>query len=59
MKLGWRIYNVLETGPRSANVLRGLAKSQAEFERAIGWMFLRGMVTAIGKTAGRKLARPK
>jgi hypothetical protein len=38
-------------------VLRGLAASQAEFERAVGWLFLKGLVVFKGKTSGRKLAR--
>lgn len=57
MKLGHRILNVLDTGARKPNVLRGLAKSQAEFERAIGWLFLGGFVVWKGKTSGRVLAR--
>lgn len=57
MKLGHRILKVLDTGPRKPNVLRGIAKTQADFERAIGWLFLRGMVVFKGKTSGRVLAR--
>lgn len=57
MKLGKRILRVLDYGPRKPNVLRGLAKSQADFERAIGWLFLKGYVVFRGKTNGRLLAR--
>ena len=44
-------------GPRKANVLRGLAETQADFERAIGWLFLGGFIVAKGKTSGRLIAR--
>lgn len=57
MRLGYRILSVLDSGPRKTNVLRGLAKTQAEFERAIGWLFLKGFVVFKGKTTGRMLAR--
>lgn len=57
MRLGNQILRVLDTGPRKPNVLRGLATSQAEFERAIGWLFLKGFVVFVGKTSGRLLAR--
>lgn len=57
MNLGRRILRVLDSGPRKANVLRGLATSQAQFERAIGWLFLGGFVVWQGKTNGRLLAR--
>jgi hypothetical protein len=56
-KLGHRILNVLDTGPRKLNVLRGLAKTEPEFERAIGWLFIKGLVVFTGKTSGRLLAR--
>lgn len=52
-----RIYkNLKEFGPRKANVLRGLAKSEADFERAVGQLFLVGVVTWQGRGKGRKLA---
>lgn len=57
MKLAGQLYRVLETGPRKPNVLRGLAKSQAEFEQAIGWLFLAGVVKWVGQKRGRLLAR--
>ncbi len=57
MKLARRILNVLDTGPRKLNVLRGLAESQADFERAIGWLFIKGLVVFQGRTSGRLLAR--
>jgi len=57
MKLGRRILAVLDLGPRKLNVRRGLAKSQGEFERAIGWLFLKGLVVFKGRTSGRLLAR--
>lgn len=56
-----RILNVLDTGPRKTNVLLGVAKARgftvADFERAIGWLFLKGLVVFKGKTSGRLLAR--
>ena len=57
MKAAYRILRTLDTGARKPNVLRGLATTQAEFERAIGWLFLRGFVVFKGKTSGRLLAR--
>lgn len=57
MRLGHRILAVLDDGPRKTNVLRSLAKTQAEFEQAVGWLFLKGLVVFKGKTNGRKLAR--
>lgn len=57
MKEARRILNVLDTGPRKPNVLRGLAPSQEVFERAIGFLFLKGLIVAKGKTSGRKIAR--
>jgi hypothetical protein len=57
MRLGKRILGVLDTGPRKLNVLRGLAETQAEFERAIGWLFIKGFVMFRGRTSGRLLAR--
>lgn len=51
-----RILRVLDTGPRKPNVLRGLAESQAEFEQAVGQLFLTGHVLWRGKTSGRVLA---
>lgn len=57
MKLARQILRVLDTGPRKTNVLRGLAKSQFEFERAVGWLFLHGFVVFKGRTNGRLLAR--
>lgn len=52
-----RIWRAIEIGGRKANVLRGLAKDQADFERAIGQLFLRGMVRWNGKTSARVLER--
>lgn len=52
-----RIFHVLETGPQKPSVLRGLAKSEEEFERVIGKLFLLGVVRWIGKKRGRLLAR--
>ena len=61
MTLATRILDVLDTGPRKPSVLRGVAKArgftQADFERAIGWLFLKGMIVAQGKTSGRLIAR--
>ena len=60
MRLAHRLLSVLDTGPRKPSVLRGVAKArgftQADFERAIGWLFLKGMVVFKGKTSGRLLA---
>ena len=50
-----RILNVLDTGPRKANVLSGLAETRAEFEQAIGQLFLGGYVVWNGRTNGRLL----
>lgn len=58
MKLASQIERVLNIGgPRRLNVLRGLAKSDAEFERAIGILFLRGVVRFISRKRWRMLAR--
>jgi hypothetical protein len=57
VKTAGRIFRVLETGPRKTTVLRGLASSQEDFERAIGWLFLKGTVRWVGKKTGRMLAR--
>lgn len=61
MRLAHRLLGVLDTGPRKLNVLLGVAKArgytQAYFERAIGWLFLKGMVVFKGRTSGRLLAR--
>lgn len=52
-----RIWRAIEVGGRKPGVLRGLAKSQDEFEQAIGQLFLRGMVRWNGKTRARVLER--
>lgn len=61
MRLAYRIIGVLDTGPRAPRILAALAKSKgfkvADFERAIGWLFLKGLVVFQGKTSGRLLAR--
>ena len=61
MRLALRILNVLDTGPRKTNVLLGVAKARGftvgDFERAIGWLFLKGLVVFKGRTSGRLLAR--
>jgi len=59
VKLASQILRVLESGPRKANVLRGLAASQAQFERAIGVLFLLGVVRWEGRKRRRLLARAK
>lgn len=62
-----KIARVLETGSRSANVLRGLIvrprsngvrgdADLATFEHAIGQLFLCGMIKSEGRTKGRKIA---
>lgn len=51
-----RIFRVLrETGARKANVLLGMIGSEAEFERAVGQLFLLGAVQWYGKGRGRVL----
>lgn len=55
MKEARRILRVLATGPRKPNVLRGLAATQGAFERAIGWLFLRGFIVSRGKTKGKTI----
>lgn len=52
-----RIWRGIETGGKKPNVLRGLCSTQAEFEQAIGQLFLRGMVRWNGKTTARVLER--
>lgn len=52
-----RILRMLDTGPRKLTVCRGLARDQAEFERGIGQLFLKGFVVFTGKTNGRLLSR--
>lgn len=60
-KTARRIYKALETGGRKPNVLRGLAPygraGNADYERAIGQLFLRGIVRWNGKTTARVLER--
>lgn len=55
--LAQRIWRVLETGGRKQNVLRGLAKTQVEFEQAVGQLFLAGTVQWNGRKSGRVLQR--
>lgn len=52
-----RIWRAIELCGKKPNVLRGLASTQAEFERAVGQLFLRGMVRWNGKTTARILER--
>jgi len=61
--LARRLLRVLQgQGPRKANVLRGLRKSNGDqvartaFERSIGQLFLGGYIRAIGKTYGKRIA---
>lgn len=57
MKLATRILKVLKDGgPRTPWMFRGLAKSDAEFEQAIGRLFLDGTVVWQGQKRGRVLA---
>ena len=56
-KLAARMLNVLDVGPRPVTWFRSWAKSDAEFERVIGQLFLRGVVTFEGRRRGRKLVR--
>jgi hypothetical protein len=51
-----RILRVLrETGARKPSVFRGLAQSAAEYEQAIGQLFLLGAVKWNGRGKGRVL----
>jgi hypothetical protein len=50
-----RILRTLSTGGRKANVLRGLAFTQLDFEQAIGQLFLTGQVQWNGKAKARVL----
>lgn len=56
-KVARRMWRAIELCGKKPNVLRGLAPSQAEFEQAIGQLFLRGMVRWNGKTTARVLER--
>lgn len=56
-KTASRIWRAIEVGGRKTNVLRGLAATSAEFEQAIGQLFLRGLVRWNGKTTARVLER--
>lgn len=56
-KTARRIWRGIEICGKKPNVLRGLAKTQAEFEQAVGQLFLRGMVRWNGKTTARVLER--
>ena len=57
MKLAARILKVLQAGgPRTPWMFRGLAKSDAEYQQAIGVLFLDGTVEWQGRKRGRKLA---
>lgn len=51
-----RILNVLDVGPRPVQWFRSFAPSQAEFERAIGALVIRGVALIKGRTSGRVLA---
>jgi hypothetical protein len=61
MKLANTILSVLDTGPRSTRILEGVAKAKghtaADFQRAIGYLFLKGLILAKGQTSGRRIAR--
>lgn len=59
MKLGRRILAVLdETGAREPGLLqRMLRATDAEYQRAIGWLCLKGLVVFRGRTKGRVIAR--
>lgn len=48
-----RILRTLDSGPRKVNVLRGLAATAGEFERAIGQLVLKGLIVFRGMTKGR------
>jgi hypothetical protein len=57
VKLTRRIVNVLaETGPREPALLqRILRAARADYERAIGFLVLRGLIEFRGRTSGRKV----
>ncbi len=57
MRLAARIIRALkEGGPRKVHVFRGRASDQADYERAIGQLFLEGSVEWRGAKSGRLLA---
>lgn len=57
MKLAPRILNILDTGARPVLFFRSFARSEAEFEQAIGHLFIKGVVKFVGRKRGRKLVR--
>jgi len=57
VRLAARILKVLKDGgPRTPWLFRGLAKSDAELQQAIGVLFLDGTVEWKGRKKGRRLA---
>lgn len=58
--LAKRFRNVLKEGPRKLNVLIGLAKAcrytDADIERAVGQLFILGLVQWQGRKRHRQLA---
>ena len=56
-----RLLRVLDTGPRKPSILEAFAShegySREDFERAIGWLFLKGMVVFKSRKRWRLLAR--
>ena len=61
MRLAHKILGILDSGARKPRILAAYSKAtgftQAQFERAIGWLFLKGFIVAKGKTSGRLIAR--
>ena len=56
-RVAGRIIKALKsTGPRPVSMLRGFSTNNADFERAIGLLFLAGTVRWHGKAKGRRLA---
>jgi hypothetical protein len=63
--LGWaakKILRALEDGPRKPGVVRGWIvrpgdkeRAQAEFEQAVGQLFLGGYIITSGRTSGKLL----
>lgn len=59
MKLARRMLAVIdEGGPREQGLMQRILRAPTpEFERAVGYLVLKGMIVFRGKTSGRKICR--
>lgn len=57
--LAQRILAILDTSAHPVLFFRSFAASEAIFEQAIGWLFIKGQVKFEGKTTARRLVRAR